>query len=85
MRRILLASITATLMGIGGTAAFAMPHWQMQGQRATSALNLLESRGYGGFTDFHAVGRNFAANLMRDGKTVHVLVNPSTNQIQTQA
>ena len=85
MQRTLLISVLAVMMGVGSTAAFAMPHWQMQGRRATEALNLLEAKGYGGFTGFHAVGRDFAANVMRDGRTVHLLVNPGTNQIQVAA
>jgi len=83
MHRILLAS--AVLMGLGCTAAFAMPQWQTQGQRATHALNMLESRGYSGFSDFHAVGRAFAANVDQGGRMLHLLVHPGTNRIQVQA
>ena len=90
MRRMLLAT-TAALIGLGSTVVFAQPDWQgppawrTQGQRATHALNLLESRGYSGFYDFHAVGPDFAANIRQDGGIVHVLVHPGTGQIQQQA
>ena len=85
MKRTLLTSTLAVLMSIGSTAAFAMPGWQMQGTRATHALNLLESKGYGGFTHFHAVGSDFAANVVRDGTTMHLLVNPGTNRTRAAA
>jgi hypothetical protein len=85
MKRTLLASATAVMLGVASTAAFAMPLWVSQGRRATQALNLLEARGYGGFTDFHAVGHDFAANVMRNGGTVHLLVNPGTDRVQVAA
>lgn len=82
MKRALVAGAAAVLMGLGSTAAFAMPQWHNQGQQATHALNLLESRGYGGFSNFHAVGQNFAATVMQNGKTMHLMIYPNTNQIQ---
>lgn len=83
MHRILLVAATV-LMGLGCTSAFAMPRWESQGQRATHALNLLEARGYGGFSDFHAVGHDFAAMINQNGKTLQLLVHPGTDQIQVQ-
>jgi hypothetical protein len=85
MNRTLLTSALAVMLGVGSTAALAMPVWQTQGRRASHALNLLEAKGYGGCKDFHAVGNYFAANVVRDGRTVHLLVNPGTDQIQVAA
>ncbi|HLB96246.1 MAG TPA: hypothetical protein VJK90_01220 [Acetobacteraceae bacterium] len=85
MNRTLLTSALAVMLGVGSTAALATPRWQTQGRNAADALNLLEAKGYGGFTGFHAVGKDFAANVVRDGRTVHLLVNPYTNHIRTSA
>lgn len=84
MNSTVMTAALSAMIGVCSTAAFAMPAWRIDGRRATEALNMLEAKGDGGFTDFHAVGRDFAANVMRDGRTIHLLVHPNLNRIQTQ-
>jgi len=52
--------------------------------RATTALNLLEQKGYRDFSSFHRAGRDYEINASRNGKSVTVLVNPDTKSVRTQ-
>jgi len=52
--------------------------------RATTALNLLEEKGYRDFSSFHRAGRDYEINANRNGKSVTVLVNPDTKSVKTQ-
>jgi len=56
----------------------------LQGDRMTHALNLLEANGYGDFSNFQQSGKDFTATVKRDGRPVGVVVNPDTNQIRRQ-
>jgi hypothetical protein len=56
----------------------------VEGDRMTQALNLLEANGYGDFRDFQQSGKNFAATVKHGGQQFGVLVNPDTNQITRQ-
>lgn len=56
-----------------------------QDNRATMALNALESKGYASFTNFRPDGRNFAADVTKGGKTVHVIVVPGSGTISVQS
>lgn len=49
---------------------------------ATDALNLLESRGYGDFDNFHRDGRMYAATVTRNGKTMHLTIDPEAGKIE---
>ena len=49
---------------------------------ATDALNLLESKGYGDFSNFHRAGRMYAATVSRDGKTMHLTIDPEAGTIE---
>jgi hypothetical protein len=49
---------------------------------ATDALNLLESKGYGDFNNFHRDGRMYAATVTRDGKTMTLTIDPATGKIE---
>ncbi len=69
----------------GGTAAGGMPHGIREGDRATMALNALESKGYVAFTHFRADGRNFTADVTKGGKTIHVIVAPRTGIVSVQS
>ena len=51
--------------------------------RETQALNLLEAKGYGAFTNFRPAGNDFAATVTRDGRTMTVQVNPQSGQVTT--
>jgi hypothetical protein len=53
-----------------------------QAVRATEALNLLEAKGYGQFSDFKAAGHDFTADVTKDGRTMHVLIKPDAHQIE---
>lgn len=53
--------------------------------RMTQALNLLEAKGYGDFTNFRADGKNFDATVTQNGKTVTVVVDPDASQITQQS
>jgi hypothetical protein len=52
--------------------------------RETHALNLLEAKGYGDFTNFRADGKNFTATVAAQGKSATVIVNPDSGQITRQ-
>jgi hypothetical protein len=56
-----------------------------EARRETHALNLIETKGYGGFTDFRADGKNFTASVMSAGKHYTVTVNPDTGQVTRQS
>jgi hypothetical protein len=56
----------------------------LQGDRMTRALNLLEANGYGDFSNFQQSGNDFTARVTRNGKPFTLLVNPDTNQITRQ-
>jgi len=51
--------------------------------RETQALNLLEAKGYGGFTNFRPAGNDFTATVTREGRTMNVQVNPQSGQVTT--
>ncbi len=53
----------------------------VQGDRMTQALNLLEANGYGDFSNFQQSGKDFTATVKRAGQPFTVLVNPDPNQI----
>ena len=82
----LATPVTATpVTATGGTAAGGMPHGIREGDRATMALNALESKGYVAFTHFRADGRNFTADVTKGGKTIHVIVAPRTGIVSVQS
>jgi hypothetical protein len=55
-----------------------------QARRETAALNLIESKGYGDYTDFRADGRNFSAQVMSHGKRMTVIADPDTGKVTRQ-
>jgi hypothetical protein len=60
----------------------ARPAWRTEGSRATRALNLLEDRGDGQFSNFAAAGPYFTADVIKNGRTMPVLIKPDLQQIQ---
>lgn len=78
----------AMIAGSGGIAlaqqAGTQPDygWHRQGARATRALNLLEDRGDGQFSNFAASGTDFTADVTKDGKLMRVLIKPDLQEIQ---
>ena len=75
-------------------AAHAAPHTAVaahrysdntrEGRRETRALNLIEAKGYGDYTDFHAAGKNFTAQVDSHGKRFTVVANPDTGRVTAQ-
>jgi hypothetical protein len=60
------------------------PNWNapdIQGMRATHALNMLEAQGYGQFSHFRQAGNDFTADVRKNGRTMQVLINPDSSQI----
>jgi hypothetical protein len=61
------------------------PNWNapdIQGMRATQALNMLAAQGYGQFSHFRRAGDNFTVDVTKDNRTLQVVIDPDTNQIQ---
>ena len=56
----------------------------LEGDRMTHALNLLEANGYGDFSHFQQSGKDFTATVRRNGHQVGVVVDPDANQITRQ-
>lgn len=54
-------------------------------RRETKALNLIEAKGYGSFTNFKADGKDYTATVMRNGHAMTVRVNPDNGQVTTQS
>ena len=54
-----------------------------QADRETQALNLLEAKGYSGFTNFRPAGKDFAASVTQNGHTANLRVDPQSGQITT--
>jgi hypothetical protein len=52
---------------------------------ATTALNLLEERGYRNFSNFHQTGRDFEVSANQNGRTVNVVVDPFTKTVRPQS
>lgn len=52
--------------------------------RATTALNVLEDKGYRDFSSLRPEGRNYEITAQKSGKSVTVVVNPDTKSVQTQ-
>ncbi len=63
----------------------AVPHQnRAQGDRMTSALNLLEAQGYGSFSNFKQDGQNYAATVKQNGQSFGVVINPDSGQVTRQ-
>ncbi|GEM_PF-4054868 len=63
------------------SASHIRPVSRMNADAATTALNLLEAQGYGGFTNFRRNGRFYEATVSQSGKTFQVKVDPATRQV----
>jgi len=54
-------------------------------ERMTKALNLLEAKGYGSFSDFKPDGKDYAATVTQAGHSMTVRVDPDSGQVTTQS
>ncbi|HKX08668.1 MAG TPA: hypothetical protein VJN67_10765 [Stellaceae bacterium] len=52
--------------------------------RATTALNVLEDKGYRDFSSLRPDGRDYEITAQKSGKSVTVVVNPDTKSVQTR-
>ena len=55
-----------------------------EANRATTALNLLEEKGYRDFSSFHRTGRDYEITTEQNGKSVNVVVDPYTKSVRTR-
>ncbi len=87
------ATPAASTSGMSGTTAPASHHampavsrsHDHTAQRMTSALNLLEAKGYASFNDFKADGKDFTATVMKNGHDTTVRIDPDSGQITAQS
>jgi len=82
---IALAAMAAA--GLSAGVAFAsqpsVGSWDPAvGSRATKALNLLEAKGYGDFSNFQAKGQDFTATVTQHDRAVTLLVDPRAGSIR---
>lgn len=81
----LLSALAAVLFAGLSASAIAAPRFDPQeGARATDALNLLEAKGDGDFSNFKPAGADFSADVVQNGKTVHVTIDPVAGTITEQ-
>jgi len=52
--------------------------------RKTTALNLLESRGYNSFADFKSDGEDYTAVVSQYGHDVSLLIDPEGSRVMPQ-
>lgn len=45
------------------------------------ALNTLEAQGYASFSNFQQQGDKYTADAVKDGQTMHVIIDPMTHQV----
>lgn len=88
-----LPAVLAAFVTIGcASAAMAAIPSHIEDNRATTALNLLEDKGYGvplarhadrlaGFTQFQADGRAFAAYVVRNGAAQRLRIDPEAGSV----
>ena len=65
----------------GNHAAMSGSH---EAQRMTSALNLLEAKGYGSFNNFKRDGKDFTATVMKNGQSQTLRIDPDSGQVTNQ-
>jgi hypothetical protein len=80
-----ILALAATMLATPALATTTSLQGLREGNRATMALNALESQGYVNFSNFRADGRNFAADVTKGGKSMHILVAPETGTISVQS
>jgi hypothetical protein len=63
-------------------ATMSMGH---EAQRMTSALNLLEAKGYASFSNFKQDGANFSATVTKNGQNETLVVDPDSGTVTAQS
>jgi hypothetical protein len=56
-----------------------------EASRMTSALNLLEAKGYASFSNFKQDGANFSATVTKNGHSQTVIVDPDSGTVMAQS
>jgi hypothetical protein len=79
-----LASSAGLALAAGQPMSAKPAAGRSAGDRMTAALNLLEAKGYGDFSNFKADGNNFAATVKQNGKSFGVVIEPDSGQITRQ-
>ena len=89
--RLLMTAAAVALVAVPAAAGFAEGTGRdhtgalgSQGDRATTALNLLEANGYTSFSNFQPAGHDFQATVIRDGRPTVVTIDPDSGQITPQ-
>lgn len=89
----ILATALVAVVTIGSSsAAMAASASHVEGDRATTALNLLEDNGYGvplaktpdrlaGFAQFQTDGRDFATYIVRHGVAERLKIDPENGKV----
>ncbi len=93
MKRIAMSfAVLALSAGAAFAAVPAMPATHNQpmssgheASRMTSALNLLEAKGYASFSNFKEDGANFSATVTKNGHSETVIVDPDSGMVTTQS
>ena len=52
-----------------------------RGAPFVDALNTLEAQGYASYSNFQQQGDKFTADAVKDGQTMHVIIDPITHQV----
>jgi len=89
MKRLAFAALALSLAFAGAALAQTSSHARKmngnpdtsQARRITKALNLLEAKGYGDFTNFRADGSNYQANIVSGGQPLVVTIDPDSGQV----
>lgn len=75
-------ALVSLAFAVPAVAAGAQSDNTPMAHRMTQALNILEARGDGAFSNFHATtGNDFAAQVTEHGQQVAVRVDPATGQV----
>jgi hypothetical protein len=83
MRKVqfLAIGVGVAMMAASSVASAAVVEGNHDANRYTKALNLLESKGYTKFSDFHRTGDTFQAQVTHDGKTMTVTIDPDAGLV----
>jgi hypothetical protein len=83
------AWLTAAALSVIAGAAYAGttavdPAARNDGDRMTTALNLLEAQGDASFTNFAPAGSNYTATVTQNGQRFKVTIDPDAGTVTPQ-
>jgi hypothetical protein len=83
---LLLSLAAGPALASTSAATTAVDHAvRMTGGRMTSALNLLEAKGYASFTGFKPDGDHYVATVTEGNRQFAVSIDPDSGQVMPQA